>query len=321
VRGLVGLSLVLALAACSGGGTEQSRGPAAGSPTTTHPTQSATTTGITDAENYLEADVISGKWRSFDPISATGLFVDGPYAEGGFELRRLVVVGRAGRIATLTCARDLPCLNDHWWNYPATLGPGPDEVTVRSRDRKVHVIGYDATLRRTLDLSATTIADGRATHGLAISDLAWSPDGAVLAVATSEFQPPRSELWLVEGDGAPHLAYSSRTPFGDVSWSPDGQSLLFDQLLPALGRSSVPGAYVMVLHRSSAGSSPAVSRQVLYRSNRAWDWTESVAWSPDGTRIAVRTKNHVIEISARDGAVHARHPQVNGWLIWPEKED
>jgi Tol biopolymer transport system component len=44
-----------------------------------------------------------------------------------------------------------------------------------------------------------------------------------------------------------------------------------------------------------------MTAQVLYRSNRHFDWAGNVAWSPDGTRIAVRTKDGVVEISAEDG--------------------
>jgi hypothetical protein len=82
-----------------------------------------------------------------------------------------------------------------------------------------------------------------------------------------------------------------------------------------VGASKV-GADVVVLHRAPAGSLPAMTAQVLYRSHRFFDWAGNVTWSPDGTRIAVRVIGGTVEISAEDGSVLARHPQVGGWLIW-----
>ena len=44
-----------------------------------------------------------------------------------------------------------------------------------------------------------------------------------------------------------------------------------------------------------------------------------LAWSPDGTRIAVRAWEDVVRISAEDRSVLVRHPQrrgTSGWLIW-----
>ena len=70
--------------------------------------------------------------------------------------------------------------------------------------------------------------------------------------------------------------------------------------------------------------------QTLFRSYRQFDWWGNVAWSPDGTRIAVRTDGRtpdggedplrITEISALDGSVIARHPHNPGWLIWPARE-
>jgi hypothetical protein len=45
-------------------------------------------------------------------------------------------------------------------------------------------------------------------------------------------------------------------------------------------------ADVVVLHVPPEGLTTA---QTLYHSNRHFDWAGNVAWSPDGTRITVRT--------------------------------
>jgi len=295
--------VVLTASLITGGERDTHPEPAIPSPSET-PTDSTTENGrITSVQRHLGADASDYQWRAFDSASDQGLFVsDGP----GEELESLTVVGPAGPVATLACSDALPCPpSEDWSSYAATLGPGADEVTVESGDRTLQVIGYDGTVRRTLDLTATldTVDD--------IRKLAWSPDGSRLAVATGALN-----LWLVEGDGDPQLAYSSRV--GRIwslgGWSPDGQSLLADQYV------GQTGADVVVYQLASEGS-PAMTPHTLYRSNRHFDWAGNVAWSPDGTRIAVRTETSIVEISAEDGSVLAEQPHLNGWLIWPEKDD
>jgi hypothetical protein len=335
---VAGASLLLGLAGCSGDATPAARGPATASPTT-HTTPPATATAaapngeITEAETYFGVNAHSYGWRSFDPVSETGLFVTGPIGSTDYELRRLAVVGRTGRIATLTC-RELPCARNSWLSFPATLGPGADEVTVRAGRRTAQVIGYDGTLHRTLDLGGTTAA------GAKVWGLRWSPDGRCLAVLTGQARGEGavSRLWLVDRDGAEaQLAYSLLSPglprgtqdAPDVDgkgyfwgatgwgWSPDGQTLL----LEVRTRNTQHGAEVVVLRLQPDGAADPVTARTLYHSNRHFDWAGNVAWSPDGTRIAVRTREHITEISAEDGSVLARHPQIEGWLIWPAHED
>ncbi|HEU4912765.1 MAG TPA: hypothetical protein VFV76_12785 [Actinomycetes bacterium] len=297
---------------------------------------------ITIAERYLAGDARAYQWRAFDAASETGLFV----TEGHRGDEDLTVVGRTGPIATLTCARDLRCPPlDNWLSFAATLGPGADEVTVASGDGAAQVIGYDGSLRRTIDLTAT-IADGEDVRGLR-----WSPDGGRLAVTTIHQERGEwrsaSRVWLVDREGGnAQLAYSlwqdrqawvdrqSRkdTPSGfdgtgviwtasGWGWSPDGQSLLLDIVI-GTNRSDV-----VVLHLLPDGAASPVMAQTLYHSNRHFDWAGNVAWSPDGTRIAVRTsppgpeyKHRVTEISAEDGSVIAQHGHLNGWLIWQARD-
>jgi len=53
-----------------------------------------------------------------------------------------------------------------------------------------------------------------------------------------------------------------------------------------------------------------------------------IAWSPDGSRIAVRTmvprastgQHRVTVISAEDGRGVAQHRHIDGWLIWSAKD-
>jgi Tol biopolymer transport system component len=278
---------------------------------------------ITSIQGHLWTHVSSYQWLAFDSGSDTGLVVSYRSCRHcrprGIELARLTVVGPAGPVATLACSDRPPC-RARVDGTAATLGPGADEVTVESGDRTIKVIEYDGTLRQTLDLTATL------ARGQDLRWLAWSPDGSRLAVLTGRGRHG-SDIWLVEGDGTPELAYSGNNPWMlRPAWSPDGQRLLVDQLVPRRGRKSFrdSGADVVVFHRSSAGSSPAMTPQVLYRSNRGFDNAGNLAWSPDGTRIAVRTSGGVVEVSAEDGRVLARHPQNrgnSGWLIWLRESD
>jgi WD40 repeat protein len=272
-------------------------------------------------------------WRSFDAESETGLFATGI---------GLTVVGPTGPVATLSCARDLQCSPDYnWVSRAATLGPAADEVTVGSADGTAQVIGFDGTLRRTINLTATT------TGGAEVGGLRWSADGSRLAVVTfqrlDQYEATVTRAWVVdrEGGGA-QLAYSlwsdETNPIKHAGpdfdgegyiwiasgwgWSPDGQSLLLDVRAP--GKRREYGADVVVLHVPPDG--PAIV-QTRYHSNRHFDWAGNVAWSPDGTRIAVRTRvpgtsmrHRVTEISAEDGSVIAQHQRNPDWLIWPAKE-
>ena len=299
--GLAGVVLTASLV--TGGDRDTRPGPAfpsptevsVGSPTGTTTTTATTNGQITSVQRHLGAEASDYQWRAFNSAADTGLFVSGG---PGDELESLTVVGPAGPVSTLACSEALPCPpGEDWSGYAATLGPGADEVTVESGDRTLQVLGYDGTVRRTLDLTASLdFADD-------IRKLAWSPDGSRLAVATA------LDIWLVKGDVVTHPSTSGRI-WNLGGWSPDGKSLLVDRY------AGQTGADVVVLGPTSEGT-PATTPQTLYRSDRHFDWAGNVAWSPDGTRIAVRTESAIVEISAEDGRVLARHPHIGGWVVWP----
>jgi hypothetical protein len=297
---------------------------------------------IIGAQTHFGVDAGDYDWRGYDPVTDVGLFATGSDADRDFDLEGLAVVGPSGPLATLTCAQDLRCSpEDNRLSFAATLGPGADEVTVESGDGTAQVLGYDGTVRRTLDLTATI------TDGGEVAGVRWSADGSRLAVVTAQYLGEGQDgtitrAWLVDPDGGDaQLAYSlfvdgispRRHAGPDFDgegtiwtasgwgWSPDGESLLLDVWTP--GQVWEYGAEVVALHVPPGGPATA---QTLYRSNRHFDWAGNVAWSPDGTRIAVRTRlpgssHRVTEISADDGSVVAEHPHINDYLIWPRSDD
>jgi hypothetical protein len=162
------------------------------------------------------------------------------------------VVGADGLHADLSCPGDFACRTQ---SGAETLGPGADELTVSSSDGEVQVIGYDGTVRRTIDLSAVLDESSE------VGDLAWSPDGSRLAVITSRCPAPVggtcpsefssdgrvAHVWLVDRDGGDpqrvHTA-SYTGPLGgkhplayiwSLEWSPDGRRLGFIEELARLG--------------------------------------------------------------------------------------
>lgn len=245
---------------------------------------------ITTAQRHFGVELSSYGWIDFDSRRDLGL-VSG-----------LRIVGSGGPSPRLTCGREFECRGP---GGRAALGPGADEVTLSTGEGMAQVIDHDGTLRRTLDLTATIVDGGQVTR------LAWSPDGQRLAILTTSSAGPR--VWLDDAsDVGPELAYTVRSPgapWGHPQWSPDGQKLLFESY--AGGQF---GADVHILGLPTSGASGP--SHVRYHSDRHFDWAGNTAWSPDGTRVAVRTRSHITVISAEDGSVVRRRPNVGGWLIW-----
>lgn len=349
-RGGCVVLLLLTLAACtSGTGPDETSPTPAGRSSSPSPTPTDKETAIepalrngriTTAERYLGEQVHGYDWRAFDPVSGRALLFLRP-GEGNGSRSGLAVLGRSGPVATLTCGPELPCGPPGDWGLSvATLGPGVDEVTVAVGGRVAKVVGHDGTVRRRIDLAPTL------TPRSQVRGLRWSPDGGRLAVLTDQYAADGSEVawratrvWLVDREEADaRLAYTFLSrghepgeadvpdfdgrgtiwlPGWGWSWSPDGRALLLD-VLTGGPDGTADGPAVVVLHLPADGA--AADAQTLYRSDRIFDWWGNVAWSPDGTRIAVRTSDHITELSAADGSVIARHPHRNGWIIWPTRE-
>lgn len=186
-------------------------------------------------------------------------------------------------------------------------------------DETASVVAFDGTVRRTIDLTATL------TDGGEVVGLDWSPGGRNLAVVTWSSAGVR--IWLTgEAGHAPELAAAAASTsgraWGNPQWSTDGQKLLLELYSGGLYGSDVI-LFRVVSPDGAAG--PAIAER-LYHSNRHFDCAGNVAWSPDGTRVAVRTRvaggrrHQITVISAGDGSVVDQRSDIGGWLIWPAKE-
>ena len=153
----------------------------------------------------------------------------------------------------------------------------------------------------------------------AASGPAWSPDGRRIAVVLPEGKNGlRLHTFAADGsDPVDDVRGASRSWVGLLDWSPDGSAILVDRSyygspriyreLSSLSRGG---------HRAPPGASPGVgSLPVSFPSNARPRMNETsivrqyfAAWSPDGSRVAVRrggqrgyTGDVVLYVMDRDG--------------------
>src|SRR5258708_7675667 len=112
-------------------------------------------------------------------------------------------------------------------------------------------------------------------HINAISDLAWSPDGARIASASYD---KTLQVWDA-ATGKRIVTYRKHSNWVTaVAWSPDGTSI-----------ASASVDKTVQIWNASTG------KRLLFYTG-ASDWVNSVAWSPDGLRIASANKNDTVQI-------------------------
>ncbi|MCP5029833.1 MAG: hypothetical protein GY929_26475 [Actinomycetia bacterium] len=174
----------------------------------------------------------------------------------------------------------------------------PDTENVPSGERRLVLVNRDSGVVEDLEV----VADP--------NDLAWSPDGQVLAVTSgldqlSLVDPYRRELVEV-------IATDDEEPVFSVSWSPDGQLLAY-----------VLGATVMVHDLDRAESVAVTQPQVQVASGPP-------SWSPDGQRLVVAARiegddsPHELMTVRADGTdpkfitrgVNGAGPNGNAWPMW-----
>jgi hypothetical protein len=266
-------------------------------------------------------------WAAFDQDTGSFLYTANSH---------VWVVNEHGRVADLVCLPESNCGSTD--DAMSTFGPDPDEITVPSADgRSAHVIGFDRTLRDTLDISAVL------SPGQDLSDLAWSPDGKRLAVITDNVETysrctaPCGSVWIFDrAGGEPRLVYTERTTgysvLRDPAWSPDGDTLALLVGPPSITTGTGGERWPRLMALRVGPDEPV-------RAERLWVYDDSAganesilsihyllafpfAWSPDGTRIAVLSGGGIAEISAEDGEVLDRHDpgeEIEGPLAWLRK--
>jgi hypothetical protein len=134
-------------------------------------------------------------------------------------------------------------------------------------------------------------------------------------------------VWIFDRDGGePQLVHTTipadptegepRQPpvLAELDWSPDGRSLAVSIARPPLGRPTWPELTVIRFEPGKPARAEvlhvfddivAAGGQLVYEE----DYDRfAFAWSPDGTRIALAGQGGLLEISAEDGGVLARHP-------------
>ncbi len=288
-----------------------------------------------------------GFLKSYDPVTDRALwsFYDlADVADGATQLGAVSLVGPEGELAALACPGDFACRpEEDLWTSGMTLGPGPEQLTIETADDRVAVIGLDGTVRRTLDLSAGLDRDEQ------VDALAWSPDRSRLAVLVSVGGEKRIRLFDRDG-GRSVLAYTSDSVtdllpeseysiayVSDLAWAPGGSRLA---VVAEYTRFEDTGEETVLrqavaIDVAEAGEEPAGRPTTLYTYETIQEITRleeqiaggSFLWSPDGTRAAVLDDDVILELSAADGEVLARHPADRlrrksdvGWLIWPARK-
>jgi len=291
------------------------------------------------AQEHRVCRLCSRSLTAFDPASGTGLFAemrdDAPTTKPP-HLSRLTVEGPGGDVAELSCPEDFTCRVDPRPWIAAALGPQADEITLRRSDQSVRVLGYDGSVRRTLDLSAALHDDDvTPSRSEYVDKLAWSPDRSQLAIGTVQWarRGRVARVWLFDRDGgAAQLAYTATFPRRDgvtswgtfltrPQWSPDGTRIgVVEYHEFVKGGIVLPGWQgVVVLRLPTADQTGPATTKTLYEYRHPHWWVAQIAWSPDGTRVAATVKDGVLELSAEDGTVLDRHPRLKGTMIWLQK--
>ena len=164
---------------------------------------------------------------------------------------------------------------------PLAWSPNGEHVAFM-RGLAIDVVGRVSLPLLTVRLDGTEVAH----LGNATTLPTWSPDGSELAFATYDAQKRRPTIVVVRPDGTAmrEVKRTAFFPITEVQWSPDGSSILYVS----------DGVYLV----DAAGNS--LPREVTgipkgYRGFRP------VAWSPDGSRIAIYSLERGIITISPDG--------------------
>ena len=133
-------------------------------------------------------------------------------------------------------------------------------------------------------------ADGRELQPLVRGDVArpprWSPDGRLLAIVEDDGATVSLSVVSADGKGRQRLSETRSDP----AWSPDGSRIAFVR-----GGSGSGGLYTIA---PDGTDERRITTIEVFEDSRDW-WDQSVAWSPDGSRLIYRCGG--ICVVTRDG--------------------
>lgn len=162
----------------------------------------------------------------------------------------------------------------------------------------------------------------------------WSPDGTKIAFVRTDLKEKRSQIWLIRADGgeAQQLTKLDEGAIGEPVWSPDGTKLAFTfrpthpdwtrearKKREETGKSNPPRIITRLFYRLD-GVGFLDLRQHIWvcdvQTSEVKQITDgdyddnSLAWSPDGTKIAF--------VSNRSDDPEEKPYEVDIWLVSPE---
>ena len=149
------------------------------------------------------------------------------------------------------------------------------------------------------------------TDELHALDLAWSPSGDHLAVATLQVDYPApiaSDIYVIgaDGSGLTNLTEDA-TQETNVSWSPDGQWLLFVTQGTSKQTDATPATAIVVM-RADGTERRSLVEQVDGTANPFW--YPNPVWSPDGGQIRFLRDQAAYTVDV-DGAAETRLTDVD----------
>jgi len=131
------------------------------------------------------------------------------------------------------------------------------------------------------------------TDGEWWKELKWSPDGTKLLASKR-----KGNMYIIYADGSKKIDLGVEG--GDYSWSPDGSKILYTLFEKGVGY------YIWVMNADGSNKKKLV--RGMYPT-----------WSPDGTKIASRTKGGTgLSIINIDGSNHVNLPMGDIWsdIVW-----
>ena len=230
----------------------------------------------------------------------------------------------------------------------AILGPGADEITVLTINaEKLVVLGPGGTVRRELpQLMAPDLGQDWPVNW----EMAWSPDGETLAVASSTQQSGEASAWVVlwdEESGEQSTVYSvsetapptfSEDADGSgwgspsvlaLAWSRDSERLAFltSSLAESTDEEYVYDRRLFVVDADSGETNEGAKLDTCAGSSTYFDYGcfESVwlAWAPDGESLSAlrradspNRRSTLTTLDSDGERIESKASSLHGPLVW-----